>query len=101
MAHWAPPRFAGASVTRSATLEPGLATFDGGFDANGAARSAMVCAISRDPRERGRRVVGYFLDQSDRPRRRRILAGEVADQLEFLIKAEDFVRRSGVPHRPR
>ncbi|ORB12551.1 TetR/AcrR family transcriptional regulator [Mycobacterium noviomagense] len=26
---------------------------------------------------------------------------EVADQLEFLIKARDFVRRNGVPHRPR
>jgi hypothetical protein len=24
---------------------------------------------------------------------------EVADQLEFLIKAKDFVRRNGVPHR--
>jgi TetR/AcrR family transcriptional repressor of lmrAB and yxaGH operons len=26
---------------------------------------------------------------------------EVAGQLEFLIKARDFVRRNGVPHRPR
>ena len=32
---------------------------------NGAARSAMVCAISRARAKRGRRVVGHLLDQPD------------------------------------